>query len=806
MTRVPSWTIVAGLGTLGREEVCDLLAIFRDAGLYNLAVDRVADIAGAVGLASKAQDDGNAFKLRLAETSRSLATSPDSDGLLRLRLWAALRETFDAPPILPLSIRAAAPAATDLAHAAAVALADSIPRPAPEGDGESWMAMAKSVADKVTSMFAGGDAATFDEVVSFQAVRLTAQAAESGLLDAAAKDDLVRKVREKLADLPPELRDEAVEHALKSGDAATLGLLVSGSSLVGLGVAVDLAGFAAYQLAAQASAFLPLIGGKAAVSGLFVLANPVFIVPALIGGGVLMGCSLHDSVREKLAGSLVVLLALRGLAAGHDGLKACLDGFRSLDVETFEIGELAAYADSLSDARTRAPGLPPCPSAPPAVLAEAAVGNDAGIFVDVLFPDADGAERAEAHALTGLTVGDIVYSAASIDPKVIEAADFAHKKDLGDIFRLGEFADELDDYAGSGLIGVENRLRGYVAERVVAARLQEQGLQVEFPETANHPGVDIFVDGEPFQVKCLSSLRGIADHFDKYPDIPVYANFDLVEAAASSGADWADKVHAVEGFDYEITDRIMHRSLEAGADLMHVDEHVPVFAIAVSAARNIHGWWKGSVPLSNLPFEVAVGGAIKGGLAVAGGFVGKGLGLLLLGPAGAVVGGGLGGGLTSILGRGRVRAAVDGLVSPEWEKRAGAACDAFLDALDGALSRKAAILTRKLELLAADLRPEARWIADRIADDRLFVVEGAVRVAALRREATDIQEKVQSALRIMHDHAVHPWTVREELAALIAVVDEKPTVVSTAAELSREAVEKANELIGGLMKGWLPKF
>jgi hypothetical protein len=126
------------------------------------------------------------------------------------------------------------------------------------------------------------------------------------------------------------LRDEAVEHALKMGDMATLGLLASGSSLVGLGIAVDMAGFAAYQMAAQASAFLPLIGGKAAVSGLFILANPLFIIPALIGGGILMGRSLHDSVRERLAASLIVLLALRGLANGHNGLQTCLDGFRGL--------------------------------------------------------------------------------------------------------------------------------------------------------------------------------------------------------------------------------------------------------------------------------------------------------------------------------------------------------------------------------------------------------------------------------------------------------------------------------------------
>jgi hypothetical protein len=143
-------------------------------------------------------------------------------------------------------------------------------------------------------------------------------------------------------------------------------------------------------------------------------------------------------------------------------------------------------------------------------------------------------------------------------------------------------------------------------------------------------------------------------------------------------------------------------------------------------------------------------------------------------------------------------------VAPEWEKDATTACDAFLDALEVALAKKADILTGKLRTPKTDHRAETLWIADRIADDRLFVLEGAGRVSALRRKPGDIQSRTRAALRIMHDHAVHPWTVREKLSALF--VNSKPTVASTAAELSKDAVQKVNELIGGLMKGWLPRL
>ena len=88
---------------------------------------------------------------------------------------------------------------------------------------------------------------------------------------------------------------------MKAGDATALTVLTTGSSLVGLGVAVELAGFGAYIVAAKASAILPFIGGKAAVSGLAVLANPLFIVPMVIGGGALANRKFQRSARVKLA-------------------------------------------------------------------------------------------------------------------------------------------------------------------------------------------------------------------------------------------------------------------------------------------------------------------------------------------------------------------------------------------------------------------------------------------------------------------------------------------------------------------------
>lgn len=93
MTRIPPGTIVAGLGTLGREEVCDLLAIFRDADLYNLAVDRFSDVAKLVSEKGAAQGDDTAFKKRLAGTAATGCSC--SKALGASRRYAGKPATFN---------------------------------------------------------------------------------------------------------------------------------------------------------------------------------------------------------------------------------------------------------------------------------------------------------------------------------------------------------------------------------------------------------------------------------------------------------------------------------------------------------------------------------------------------------------------------------------------------------------------------------------------------------------------------------------------------------------------------------------
>lgn len=74
-----------------------------------------------------------------------------------------------------------------------------------------------------------------------------------------------------------------------------------------------------------------------------------------------------------------------------------------------------------------------------------------------------------AAATAGLTAADMLHHAASIDPSVVEAADFSRTADIDDPLEL---AAHFADFAARGS---EIALRGYAAEQLVLARLIEDG-------------------------------------------------------------------------------------------------------------------------------------------------------------------------------------------------------------------------------------------------------------------------------------------------------------------------------------------
>ncbi|WP_374629718.1 hypothetical protein [Pannonibacter indicus] len=768
------------MGAADRQELCNLLASFEATTFLAMSLDRATDILARFQR-TEGVSDTTAFALRLKTASETLFASPSTDRALRIRLWTAMSEALELDPVLPFSKRSANMRGAGMAYKAAAVMA--LPVDVSEADdGETVLG---AMWRKVSSL-RGQEKKDFSSLVAEQAqlvARAVAEAAQSGELSGENRKAIEKRVREYIEDLPPELRDEAMRNTVATGDKAALAILATGASAITIGMGVNLAGFSAYILAAQASAFIPLMSGPAVVSTLFMLANPLFSVPAVVGIGYMTTRHVNSGHAAKLAAVVAVQFALRGLSAELTGLAVTLNDFRAVTDGDFSTLPAKLKQETLCRHAAIAVMMGGrIPEAPGDFVLSTAAANQFASLLDGALSRTMG-DTAEVAVVSGLTAGDMIYNAVSIDPLVISAADFSRSEDIGDIFQFGVFAKRIGSMAAAASDGAYNNLRGYVSEQLVAARLTQVGHVVSFPDSANNPCFDLLVDGMPFQVKCLLSLDGLHKHFSTYPDMPVFANSELAEAVIESGAAWANKVFYVDGFDRGIADLIMHTSLEAGETLG--DLNVPYFAMAVSTARNLHRVWRGRMPLSDLPFSVVMEASVKGGLAAAGGLSGKALGLLAFGPAGALVLGGAGG-AAALVGAGWAQLQLTRALSSEWLADLDVSTDRFRKALSVAIHLKIKLLCGKKQLLADKKADLGSWLDLRFADDVVSLCEVIheldTSIPALQQPA-----RARACLAALDAAKVHPILIDVELRDLLEVLGREPSKSAAAAKHAMKA-------------------
>lgn len=759
--RTPRSSILAGLGNLSRDEMAHLIAIFNDTKLWNMARDKVKDAINK----RRRPHAARTFESRLRETTQAIIKSDESTAAIRFRLWALLREALQLPPALPLSIRAAELASVRVGHHAVRVLSKELSssKEAPaDGRAARLFRSAKSLIKSPQPL-------DFDEALLLFALGLLSTEEKK---QTHSSDAQTQAFLEHLAELPSDQRNEAIMRALRQGDQTLSKLLVAGGTLGGLGIAVEFAGFSAYILAAQASAFIPFVSGKALVSTLFVVANPLFLVPAMIGGSWWGNKKLTEGIGQRLAASTVMMLALSGVASPRQVLKQSLDDFRSLSPEILRRSaapQAATYAASIDMVRKRiGDELAPAPVIPPGILAKPQSGRE-DEDLQRLLSSSGSSEAAEAGVVAGLTVGDLLYTIASIDPNVVIAADFSRTADLSDIFQFGGFAEEIMEKSGASYVGAVENLKGYVAEQVVATKLVQQGHQVSFPDMSNNPGYDLLVDGAPFQVKCLESTSGLAEHFVKYPDIPVLANAELASDDVLSQVWWGDMVHFTEGFTDEAIRSVTDTALENGSELLDLD--VPLFVIAVSATKNLYYAFKGDLALSELPLEVALDMAVRGGVSAAGGFAGQTLGLLVFGPAGAVVFGGTCA-VAALFQAKHAKMWLNKKRNPDWYASLKNATFEFSQSLELALEKKIALLDEKIAVIHQGDSSEIKWIRERIKDDKLFLFESVGKLKQIDLHAPG--QAAQALFELAYESGVHSWTVRQQQKKLLDLLQNQP--------------------------------
>ena len=264
-------------------------------------------------------------------------------------------------------------------------------------------------------------------------------------------------------------------------------------------------------------------------------------------------------------------------------------------------------------------------------------------------------DKIEPGAAATLTIGDVLYDYARVDPRVLLGVSHAHPdpkdmllrasgledinapESLDSVFQFAKFqyliprqAKYLDP---DSLKGLQTSDMGHVAEFVVKQKWQSENREVDMPDTPNFPGADLFSFGIPYNVKWYPKAHPkMLEHFEEYPKIKIVTS---TEAAKDFWEKHPDLAHMVEDsrINYAFVPDLQNTSNKAGKELFEndylFDLAVPeVFGISyiIVSAKNAMYLYQGKTDLKNAFENVLVGGTARvAGMGV-GSYVGSKLG------------------------------------------------------------------------------------------------------------------------------------------------------------------------------------
>lgn len=798
--------MLAGLGSANRNLLATSLALFDDSQLQRRLL-RVGEQAGEnltrwseklqaayrgdlFALPSPEMQEVQKEARELGERQVYWRDSAHSDDMLRLLLWARLRDALGLPPRMTTTWRGCGYLADDMA----AKLIHVLDPPGMVKSSKRWL-------HKQGWLKKGQQATNLTDIV----LPVLDELLERMLEDEQEPPDRDER-RQLLAQAISSLGDEENRHLLvetranQTNDEAMIKALLISVPLVGFGVGVSTAGFSAYILAAQASAFIPWVSGPGLVSFVSVMSNPVTILGIAGGGAWWLAHSAREKVNVAISARVIAMLTLNGLHSGRSGLEGMLRSFALAPYMPKKDG----LPKSLLEAhRTEWEGLAPLAAIPNIKPPEAVLHSMASrLDPDVSKPDLEptddsttGTERDNLAAMATLTVGDMLYSIAAVEPTVLAAADFSRVADIDAGLSFAQLAEQILGGDQAAALGSLSQLKGYVAEQAVASELASAGHTISFPEAANQPGWDLLIDGQPFQVKFHATLDGLRQHFDHH-DYPVIANTELID---SLPGEWADKVFFVEGLSNELVDHVTRESLAAGADIL--DPAVIPAAGAISAARGLLAYRRGQLTGKQALEQVMLDGMVRIGLAGSGGIIGAGVGVMLFGPAGAWV---LGAGapvfsqmLTPRITR-LLRDKVKGDAHRQWEDGAHDRLDALQHQILIALRHKREQLDTKLGK-CPDTEP-GHYLRWRLEDDHRYTLECQQRLMLLeKRSRPQPEQRLADTLRVMAVSGVHPAIYQPELLAASEHLKHRPGLTDL---LDHQLIAETTRQVRGTAEQW----
>ena len=294
----------------------------------------------------------------------------------------------------------------------------------------------------------------------------------------------------------------------------------------------------------------------------------------------------------------------------------------------------------------------------------------------------------DGAAVVGVSVFDVLYNTAKLDPHALRGMDHLHHArefdSLGDLMGFMKGTIVKSEPGEAAWRQMVHKYKGYTGEEEAFDNIGAAGRDFDVPESATAEGLDVTVDGRPFNVKVTDDPSYIQAHLDKHPDVDVIANREMAEAFAGIPRVVIDPDLSSQAAFQSTTD-----TFEGIADLGDLLDGIPLMTLVINTAKNGRKVYRGDIDLATATEHTLVETAAVGGGAALGGKAGLAVGLAfapvtgglsaVVIPAAATLLGGLIGVFTGkgvggwIKGR-HLRAAVEELQGTATEFR-----DEFLD-------------------------------------------------------------------------------------------------------------------------------
>ena len=332
--------IAYGIASSDRETLATLLSVFEESSLPTLLFDSGKDLLSTISDFFTVQDEQHrknnkkSFEERIQSKRESILKEKVSVANLQLRLWMQLRNAFGLSPDITFSNTGVESIAEPFEERV-VELASKM------NDSEELSKLSlfsseywKKRKENIISVFAQEKVIrlSLSDIVNQNVFRLLVESEKTDSIPADVRAKIVKEVKQKISSADADLQ----KTFLKGGkiedltEQAAFKLLAGSGSLAGIGIAVELAGFSAYILAAEASAIIPFVGGQTLVSTLAVLANPLFIIPVILGGGIFLSGSVKRQILGSFGISAVTVLILKAIADRKQDANELVEVFKMM--------------------------------------------------------------------------------------------------------------------------------------------------------------------------------------------------------------------------------------------------------------------------------------------------------------------------------------------------------------------------------------------------------------------------------------------------------------------------------------------